>query len=55
MSMIGVRLETIIHNGVLLVFATTRFKLMCVHPKCNNTNVYSNDKTMLKHFRTMHA
>ena len=31
MSRVGVKLETIIHNGSLLVFATTRLKTMFKH------------------------
>ena len=54
MSMTGVKLETIIRDGTLLVFATTRLNLTCVFPGCNNTNVYNNDKSMLKHARKMH-
>ena len=52
MSKTGVKLETIIHDGSLLVFATTRLNLTCASPGC--TNVYNNDKTMLRHFRTTH-
>ena len=53
MSKVGVKLETIIHDGCLLVFAATRLNLTCVFPGC--TNVYNNDKTMLRHFRSAHT
>ena len=53
MSKTGVKLETIIHDGILLVFATTRVHILYAFPECNNA--YTNDKTMLKHFRTVHA
>ena len=54
MSRVGVKLETIIHNGSLLVFATTRLNLTCPFPGCNNTNIHTNEKTMFKHMRKMH-